>query len=254
MRGAMCTRSARCSTGCSPGTRRTPGPTPATTLAAVLEREPARPRALERSIPEGVELLVQTAMARDPAARPASVGALAVSLAAFAPGAVAGQPGDGRASSTPEGAAEAVTRAARLARPLAVCGVAAAALAAGAATASALGLVVASLRGQARVDATDVALVTLAGLVALVATAFAAGRTLRDAWTSTPRAARFAATSARALLAGAATFGALELAARLGALRALEPAGVEPLWAVARLAIAAAAALVALRMAPRAPR
>ena len=46
---------------------------PAVALTKVLNEDPRRPRDLERSIPEGVEALIQRAMARDPAQRPATV-------------------------------------------------------------------------------------------------------------------------------------------------------------------------------------
>jgi serine/threonine-protein kinase len=43
--------------------------TPQMTVLAVMSREPERPRALEPSIPESLEVIIQKAMARDPAQR-----------------------------------------------------------------------------------------------------------------------------------------------------------------------------------------
>jgi serine/threonine-protein kinase len=49
-----------------------PDDDPARTLTRLLTEDPRRPRDIERSIPAGVEALIQKAMAREPAARPAS--------------------------------------------------------------------------------------------------------------------------------------------------------------------------------------
>jgi serine/threonine protein kinase len=58
-----------------------PDEDPVTTLRRVVTEDPRRPRDLERAIPEGVELLIQRAMARSPADRPASVRQLECELA-----------------------------------------------------------------------------------------------------------------------------------------------------------------------------
>jgi serine/threonine-protein kinase len=62
-----------------------PDEDPATTIGRVLSEDPRRPRELERSIPEGVELLIQRAMARSPGDRPSSALELERELAAFDP-------------------------------------------------------------------------------------------------------------------------------------------------------------------------
>jgi serine/threonine-protein kinase len=49
-----------------------PDDDPARTLTRLLTEDPRRPRDIEKSIPAGVEALIQKAMAREPAARPAT--------------------------------------------------------------------------------------------------------------------------------------------------------------------------------------
>jgi serine/threonine protein kinase len=60
-----------------------PDDDPATVINRVLTEDPKRPRELERGIPEGVELLIQRAMARSPKDRPATAMELDRELAAF---------------------------------------------------------------------------------------------------------------------------------------------------------------------------
>jgi serine/threonine-protein kinase len=60
-----------------------PDDDPATTIGRVLSEDPKRPRELDRTIPEGVELLIQRAMARSPADRPATAMELERELAVF---------------------------------------------------------------------------------------------------------------------------------------------------------------------------
>jgi serine/threonine-protein kinase len=60
-----------------------PDEDPATTLRRVLSEDPRRPRELDRSIPQAVELLIQRAMARSPSDRPASALELERELAQF---------------------------------------------------------------------------------------------------------------------------------------------------------------------------
>lgn len=60
-----------------------PDDDPARTLTRLLTEDPRRPRDIERSIPAGVEALIQKAMAREPEARPKSAQELDRLLAAF---------------------------------------------------------------------------------------------------------------------------------------------------------------------------
>jgi serine/threonine-protein kinase len=227
------------------------GPDASSTLAAVIERAPTRPRAIDDTISEGVEAIVQTAMARDPTERPATAEAFAVKLAAFAP-ATARVAGDGaQAIEAQRGEAALRTREAQRARPRAAVMVALAACAAASVTAGALGLFVAAMRETAQIGTTDLVLVVLAGTVALVGTGIPLGRALAVAWDSTPRTVRFGRVGAQALAWGVATLGVLELLARLDALRDKMPMDGDPLWVAARLVMAALVALAAWRLALR---
>ena len=230
-----------------------------TTLVSVLERDPTRPRALDRAIPEGVEHVIQSAMSRDPAARPQTATELEARLAVFdfAGGSLAqGQTASGVLSPSPtlDVGAEAaqVTRAARLARPLALLAVTVGALAAGTATATAFGLLVAALRGEPRIGTVDVVLVTIAGVVALAGAIAAAARPLRQAWTAAPLASGLAARIGRALAAGLVALGALEFGARAIALYERTPAETAPLLTGMFVAGSALVTVLALYRAARA--
>ena len=229
------------------------GPDASTTLVSVLERDPTRPRSLDRAIPEGVEHVIQSAMSRDPDARPQTAVELEARLAAFDPGGGniphwATVHGVQSPASTPSAGVEAakVTRSARLARPSALLAVTGGALAAGAGTASAFGLLVAALRGQPRVGTTDVVLVTIAGTVALVGTILAAARPLKRAWTAAPLATELATRIGRALAAGMLTLGTLEFVARAFALYRLVPAATDPLLTGVFIATAGLVSVLAL--------
>jgi serine/threonine-protein kinase len=56
---------------------------PSVTLTAVLTEDPPRPRSLEPSIPESLELIIQKAMAKEPAHRYPTMAALEAELAPF---------------------------------------------------------------------------------------------------------------------------------------------------------------------------
>jgi serine/threonine-protein kinase len=58
-------------------------PDPTAILSAVLTEQPARPRSIEPSIPEGLEMIVQRAMAKEPGDRFASMAELDFALAPF---------------------------------------------------------------------------------------------------------------------------------------------------------------------------
>jgi serine/threonine-protein kinase len=205
------------------------------TLVALLEREPTRPRRLDGDIPEGVELLVQSAMARDPAERPATAAELAQRLAAFAPQAGGGPvaPGAGAAPGSAAGAAadaDELTRQARRARPAATALSVAAALAAWVSAGVGIGALVAGLRASAgpaaggiaspgaRLPTLDFVLVLLASAAALAGGAFWVGRQLRAVWGSTPGARALGQRLAATLGPGLVAYGVADLGARAGAL------------------------------------
>jgi eukaryotic-like serine/threonine-protein kinase len=196
-------------------------------LALVLHEEPARPRSLEPSIPDGVEAVIQHAMARDRQVRIQSAVELEAQLAAFdQPAPVAASPaptpmprarsvitggnpvvagGSGSLTAADPMATQIVVRA-RLARPLAAMVALASSLAAGAWIAALLGALI------AQPSASEHALIGVIAVAAIAGVGFAHFRVLRPSWASAPAVLRHIRSAARALVAGGLTFGALELA------------------------------------------
>jgi serine/threonine-protein kinase len=200
-------------------------------LALVLHEEPARPRSLEPSIPDGIEAVIQHAMARDRQVRTQTALELEVQLAAFdQPPAVASEPQTptpqpariSRTRSAVTGAGAATTSSgalatgdpvatqivvrARLARPLAAVVAASSSLAAGAWIAALLGVVIAPSSGG------EHALIGLFAIAAIAGVGLAHVRVLRPSWGSAPAVLVHIRPAARAIVAGGLTFGALELA------------------------------------------
>ena len=235
-------------------------------LALVLHEEPARPRSLEPSIPDGVEAVIQHAMARDRQVRIQSAVELEAQLAAFdqpapvasrpatpAPRArsvitggnpVVGGPGlsgpvvarsSGSLTTTDPMATQIVVRA-RLARPLAAMVALASSLAAGAWIAALLGVLIAPSSGG------EHALIGVIAVAAVAAVGFAHFRVLRPSWASAPAVLRHIRSAARALVAGGLTFGALELAVQ-GTLAVF---GAPALGVGTRVILAGAAAAIGL--------
>jgi serine/threonine-protein kinase len=225
-------------------------------LALVLHEEPARPRSLEPSIPDGVEAVIQHAMARDRQVRVQSAVELEAQLAAFdQPAPVAPSPTPApmpRARSVITGgnpvvgssgslavadpmATQIVVRA-RLARPLAAMVALASSLAAGAWIAALLGVLIAPSSGG------EHALIGVIAVAAVAAVGFAHFRVLRPSWASAPAVLRHIRSAARALVAGGLTFGALELAVQ-GTLAVF---GAPALGVGTRVILAGAAAAIGL--------
>ena len=227
-------------------------------LAMVLHEEPARPRSLEPSIPDGVEAVIQHAMARDRQVRLQSAVELEAQLAVFdqaAPAAArrptpmprarsvitGGQPvvpgGSGGlvAGSGDPMATQIVVRA-RLARPLAAMVALASSLAAGAWIAALLAVIIApSSTGEH-------ALIGLIAVAAIAGLGLAHVRVLRPSWSSAPAVLRHIRPAARAIVAGGLTFGALELSVQ-GTLAVF---GAPALGPGTRLVLAGAAAAIGL--------
>ncbi len=204
-------------------------------LAMVLHEEPARPRTLEPSIPDGIEAVIQHAMARDRQARVQSALELEAQLAAFdrtdpAPALPQASPASASASAG-EIATQIVVRA-RLARPLTALIAALSSLAAGAWTAALLAELVVPSSGGER------GLLGLIAIAAIAAVATLHVRQLRPSWASVPAVIRHIRPTARGLVAGGLTYGALELAAT-GSLAIF---GAPALGAGVRLAAAGLAA------------
>jgi serine/threonine-protein kinase len=201
-------------------------------FALVLHEEPARPRSLEPSIPEGVEAVIQHAMARDTTVRSQSAAELEAELAAFdmpKPAALGATSMGATSMVTPTAVrtsgAQAIDIAvrARFARPLAATVAAASSLAVGAWVAIVLGLMFAG-PGISRGER------VLIGLLAFIAAGGIAAfhvRRLRRHWESTTAVLAHTRSPARALVVGVLAFGAFELGTwALAAVFQVEPLGL----------------------------
>lgn len=210
-------------------------------LALVLHEEPARPRSIDPTIPDGIEAVIQHAMARDRSARIQSAVELEAQLAAFdrrpsmVTAAIQAAPTPVRTSSSDSIATQIVVRA-RVARPIAGFVAAASSLAAGAWIAALLAVVVDPTSGGER------ALTGLFALAAVAGIALLQFRILRPSWRSAPAVIRHIRPPARALVAGSLTFGALELVA-VGTSAVL---GSPPLGMGLRVVLAGVAAALGL--------
>jgi serine/threonine-protein kinase len=225
-------------------------------LAMVLHEEPARPRSLEPSVPDGVEAVIQHAMARDRQVRIQTAVELEAQLAAFdQPVPVAASPAptpmprarsvitggnpvvgsSGSLAAVDPMATQIVVRA-RLARPLAAMVALASSLAAGAWIAALLAVVIVPTSSG------EHALIGVIAVAAIAAVGFAHFRVLRPSWASAPAVLRHIRSAARALVAGGLTFGALELSVQ-GTLAVF---GAPALGVGTRVILAGAAAAIGL--------
>ena len=174
-----------------------PDEDPVTTLRRVVAEDPRRPRDLERTIPEAVELLIQRAMARSPADRPASARELECELAEFDESArtrSAKQGERANAGSAPVNAVPLVSslpppsveraRRAKGARPAALGLALGVSLAAGAAVFVVAGSVVLLIAGRPSLTSTEkILLGVISGLFVVIASVFAI-RALVARWRS----------------------------------------------------------------------
>jgi eukaryotic-like serine/threonine-protein kinase len=169
-------------------------------FALLLHEEPARPRSIEPSIPEGVEAVIQHAMARDTASRIESVLELERQLAAF-------DTTDAAAVPLPvvEHTARTIALRARLARPAAVAVAVGSCIASGAWLTGVLGTL---LHSDTRGERT---LLAILGVCAVIALAVIHVRALRAKWQSSLAVSLYIAPFARALLGSLITYGSLEL-------------------------------------------
>ncbi len=202
-------------------------------FALLLQEEPARPRALEPSIPEGVEAVIQHAMARDTTTRITSAVELERQLAVFDEPAA---PAPAATANVTEHTAQTIGFRARLVRPLAVLVAIASSVAAGAWLAALLGTILEPTRRGERTLLAIIAGAAIVGLGVLHV------RALRPRWASSPAVSRHTAPFARALVTGVMTFGALELV-QLGW---FSIAHAQPLGMKIRLAAAGVAAVLGL--------
>jgi serine/threonine-protein kinase len=221
--------------------------------ALVLHEEPTRPRAIDPTIPEGVEAVIQHAMARERTSRIQNAMDLETQLAVFArrptgfssspanraatqPGAAQPAPDPASRELAPEASAENIALRARITRPVAAFVVGASSLAVGTWLAAFVAAIVGSTSGSER------ALVALIGLAAVAGMLVLHVRMLRASWSSTPAVSRIVKPFARALLAGTITLGALELLAH----GAESVFNAVPLGAGWRLLLAGVAAVLGL--------
>jgi serine/threonine-protein kinase len=205
-----------------------PSDDPAVTLTRLLTEDPRRPRDIDKSIPEGVEALIQKAMAREPAARPSSAMELDRHLAAFdEPGRQERAPlptrqdpreaiavMDTMAAPSPAGGADDATRRARRARPAALLLSIVASVIAGV---TALATAVVSLRTLLHVTSFNEVQAVLIALLSVLAAAFVllgALRVLVTRWRSAPAIQRLGEALRVALLWYLVPLGLLALVAR----------------------------------------
>ena len=222
------------------------------TLVKVLEETPPRPRTIEKSIPEGLEAVIEHAMARDPAQRYASADELASAAMAFdqAGGTVLLDASRASATSvitaTDASDATALSTKAKRLRPGAVGVAVAASLGVGLAAGVSLALLVDGLREGAHIGTPELVLVVIGAVVACAAAAATLGRALRTHWRSAPMIREESERMRLGVVAGLATFGGLELVARVWAVVALmHPGAWDPIWAASRVIVAMGVGAVA---------
>jgi serine/threonine-protein kinase len=220
------------------------GKAPATSrLALVLHEEPARPRSLEPTIPEGLEAVVQHAMARDRASRVQTAMELDAELAAFdtiAQAAIVSLPEQSRPSLEIGNTAEEISKRARVARPAAAGLIAGSSLAAGLWVAL---LIAAVIHPSSVLTGTEQSLVALLSAASAMAVAMLQIRVVRPRWSSIPAVWAHVRWIGRGLLTGLATFGALELLAR-GISVSLQSDDGGVVWRASIAGVGAIAALV----------
>jgi serine/threonine-protein kinase len=210
------------------------------TLIRLLSESPRRPTALDRSIPAGLEAMIERAMARDPAARFQDADEFAAALSVFDTGEQSHVSGGASASKE----AATLTRRARLVRPLAVCLSALSALAACCGTVAVLALLVAGFNKDRTLGTTELMLVYVGAGAAVIGASFACLRALQRAWRNAAAVAELSRVLGVTMLGFAATLGALELGATVVAtLTHHRPATLDPLYACARAITALAVAL-----------
>jgi eukaryotic-like serine/threonine-protein kinase len=178
---------------------------PTVALTRLLIEDPRRPRDLDRSIPAGVEALIQRAMARSPEARPATTQELDQLLATFdttardstVPLTSAGSPRFSEARigledtvavtpATPGNDAEAASRRARRARPAAIFLTLAVSVTAGVAVLLLAVLTLHAGTGRAAPSELETILIAVLTFLAMLFVLLGAMRVLSARWRSAP--------------------------------------------------------------------
>jgi serine/threonine-protein kinase len=240
---------------------------PTATLTAVLMQDPPRPRSLEPSIPEALEMIVQKAMAKLPQDRYESMAELDEELAAYEPGGestllnIPAAPGQSsawmRASSSDVARSGSLTRQVRtvaLARPLIIVLGVLGVLWAGGSLVMAITGVLRAIKGTGprdNLEAGEAILLVLGVTFTLLTPIMIAVRWLaRTVWGNSVKAVELADTLRRPVLVGLSAYGFASLVVRLIESVALRHAvGVAwPYWEVALFAAGAIAAGAAYLM------
>lgn len=183
--------------------------TPQMTVLAVMSREPDRPRALEPSIPESLEIIIQKAMAREPAQRYASARELHAALLSLegrlAPSVLPDRPG----SQPPELRGQARGARLRLGLLLLVIGAVLGASLSGAAA----GFLALS-HTRLHLTSTEWVLVTALAVVSSAPLIMALRRLYRRTWSNTALVVEWSERLREPVLAGLCAYGLAALATR----------------------------------------
>lgn len=180
-----------------------PGDDPTRTITRLLTEDPRRPREIVKSIPEGVEALIQKAMARAPESRPASALELDRLLSAFdergrterlpslvqvqgSTAAIATMETIAAPVPTPAPEAEDATKRARRARPAAFVLSIATSLLSGVAVLTTAAVFLRTILHQRSFDETQTVLLALLAVLAAAFVLLATLRVLTARWRSAP--------------------------------------------------------------------
>jgi serine/threonine-protein kinase len=202
---------------------------PASTLSLVLTEEPDRPRKINGEIPEGLELVIQRAMAKEAADRYASMEELDAALAPFDAGALSLAP-----AASPSGAAmptivtkadptartmmaqSAATSDAKLSRPTIVLSGLGLVLWLVAGVIDTAGGALRHVRHDGDVTFTESLLLMIgSGLIALTPAIFFFASVRKSSWNNSVRALQLAGDLRRTFFAAAVTYGLLSLGVRV---------------------------------------
>ncbi|RLB62917.1 MAG: hypothetical protein DRI90_08000 [Deltaproteobacteria bacterium] len=222
---------------------------PSATLVAVLTQEPERPRAIDPTIPEHLEFIIQKAIARDPEERYQTIGELYDALAPFDQGdGVHPTIQAGPATLNAAGQGAAVKDARGLLVLLVVAGLMALVIGLITAIGATLRIAGVSLTGM------EMTLLSLGGLAALITPLVLVTRHIRrNAWNNSLKTLAMLAEVRAPLLAGGSVYGFSALLARLveGVFRSGTVAASWPGWDIilflTSLAVAVAVAIVQRR-------
>lgn len=215
-----------------------------TTLVRLLEESPERPRTLEKSIPEGLEAVIEKAMARDPAQRFQTAKELEQALAFFDP----------TATSSGVALRDSFSREARRTRPLTISALLALTITSATAVGVGLALLVDGLGDTSRVGIPELVLVGLVAAVTGIGVLAWGGRLVLARWKNTAMLVPLRDALVGGTLTGLLSYGVIELGGRVYTLTLHMPSATPPLWASLRVASACLLGLATLAWKMRAIR